>query len=304
MISRERLLGFLECPSCRTPLTSLQGCSGCGLLFHEQSGTPALFPPPHRRKVEFEFGPERSSVPPAQLERWLSHPSPCRPVRGLPHHLDGHHAAVLESLKGGASVLDVGCGGGQMRSWLERLGHAYVGTDISKTRVDAALREFGGPDLLCDAHFLPLRDGVFDVVYSAAATEHLACPFLGAQEAARVLRPGGYYLGNVAFLEPWHDSSFFHMSPLGVIELLTQASFEILHVWPARGWSGYRALMVMGSRLTQALSFVGTGIGVLSRSWLGLANSTKRLLGREVRREIVEDARVAGAIAWIARRSA
>ena len=108
----------------------------------------------------------------------------------------------------------------------------------------------------------------------------------------------------MAFLEPWHDSSFFHMSPLGVIELLTQAPFEILHVWPGRGWSGYCALMAMGNRLTQALSFAGSGTYLLFRSWSRFANFTKRLLGREVEREILADAKVAGAIAWIARRSA
>ena len=304
MIGRDRLLDLLCCPSCRSPLASLGGCSACGAQFREESGTPALFPPPRRRKVEFEFGHDRSTVPQALLESWLSYPPLCRPRRKLPHHLDGHHADVLESLKGGASVLEVGCGGGQMRPWLDGLGHTYVGTDISKARVDTGLRELGGPDFLSDAHFLPLRDGVFDAVYSAAATEHFACPHLAAQEAARVLRPGGYYLGNVAFLEPWHDSSFFHMSPLGVIELLTQASFEILHVWPGRGWSGYCALMAMGNRLTQALSFAGSGTYLLFRSWSRFANFTKRLLGREVEREILADAKVAGAIAWIARRSA
>jgi SAM-dependent methyltransferase len=304
MISRDRLLALLSCPSCRSPGVTSGGCSECGAQFREESGTPALFPPPRCRKVEFDFGPDRSTVPQARLDSWLSYPPRCRPGHELPHHLDGHHADVLASLKGGASVLEIGCGGGQMRPWLERLGHTYVGTDISKTRVDDVLREFGGPDLLSDAHFLPLRDRTFDVVYSTAATEHFACPYLAAQETARVLRLGGYYLGNVAFLEPWHDSSFFHMSPLGVIELLTQARFEILHVWPGRGWSGYSALMAMGNRLTQALSFAGNGTYLLFRSWARIANVTRRLLGREVEREILADAKVAGAIAWIARRSA
>jgi SAM-dependent methyltransferase len=82
------------------------------------------------------------------------------------------------------------------------------------------LQEFGGSDLLCDTHFLPFRDGHFDAVYTSVVTEHLACSMLAMQEFFRVLKPCGYYMGNCAFVEPWHDQSFFHLSPLGASELL------------------------------------------------------------------------------------
>ena len=141
-----------------------------------------------------------------------------------PYHLDLAHLDVINQLSKNSH---------NSGNWVRWRSNAQVhsvrkaistcGTDISKTRVIKHLQEYGGPDVLCDAHFLPFADCTFDVVYSAAVTEHLACPYLAAQEIARCLKPGGHYLGNVSFLEPWHDNSFFHMSPLGAFELLTQS---------------------------------------------------------------------------------
>jgi ubiquinone/menaquinone biosynthesis C-methylase UbiE len=189
-----------------------------------------------------------------------------------------------------------------MRSWLNGLGHRYVGIDISKVRVYEWLQKFGGPDLLADAHFLPFQDGKFDVVYSIAVTEHLACPFLVAQEVFRVLKPGGFYLGNCSFLEPWHDNSFFHMTPLGVYELLVQAGFKPLFIWPERNYSGYQAMMAMGNRFAQSFKLFGNFVYQGYRLSNLVRNRLNRLRGREIPADELDTARVAGAIFWIATR--
>src|SRR5262249_54583812 len=121
-----------------------------------------------------------------------------------------------------------------------------------------------------------------------------------AQEVARILKPGGFYLGNVSFLEPWHDDSFFHMSPLGVFEFLTQAKFDIEHIWPGYGYSGYRAIMSMGNKATKPLAFVGDAVYWIYRS----GNRVRDFLKRQTREggSIVDAAKVAGATDWIARR--
>jgi SAM-dependent methyltransferase len=154
---------------------------------------------------------------------------------------------------------------------------------------------------LCDAHFLPFADRTFDLVYSAAVTEHLACPYLVAQEVSRSLKPGGFYLGNVAFLEPWHDDSFFHMSPLGVFELLTQADFDIMYIWPGQGYSGFRAILNMGNKATRPLTFLGDFVYFVYRYGNRIRNLVKRR-DEWSTDSIVDSARVSGATDWIARR--
>jgi SAM-dependent methyltransferase len=297
MLNTSELLPLIACPDCRKPLKSFARCNYCELEFSDEGGTPKLFPRGSTtRSVRFDFCSERAT----RGERFSAcFSNPVRrgiaPSTDNPYHLDLAHLDVLNRLPRGSTVLEIGCGGGQMREFLRSKGHRYVGSDISKTRVYANLQKFGGPDLLCDVHFLPFADQSFDLVYSAAVTEHLACPYLVAQEVARALKPGGYYLGNVSFLEPWHDNSFFHMSPLGVFELLTQANFDIEHIWPGEGYSGYRALLAMGNWATRSLIFVGQGLFAVYK------------LGHRLRRsrslsDIEALAKIAGATDWIARR--
>jgi SAM-dependent methyltransferase len=207
-------------------------------------------------------------------------------------HLDRAHAGLIEQLRPGSSVLEIGCGGGQMRQPLAERGISHIGTDISDSRVNDRLRAHGGPDLLADAHFLPLDDDRFDFVYSAAVFEHLACPQLAAQEVARVLKPGGVFGGSVSFMEPWHDDSFYHMSPLGVYELLVQAGLTPEYIWP--GYSGFSALYGMGNKATRAL----LPLASITAAAFRLGN---RMRGRK--RAIEDEAKVAGAINWIAHKA-
>lgn len=186
-----------------------------------------------------------------------------------------------------------------MRDFLRGKRMRYVGIDISKSRVSDDLQKHGGPDLLCDAHFLPFADKSFDLVYTSAVTEHLACPYLVAQEIFRTIKPGGTYLGNVSFLEPWHDDSFFHMSPLGVYELLTQARFDVSYIWPGQNYHGFSALLSMGNKAKRPLRFVGSVLNAAYRYGNMARNLVKRRKHWNVDR-IEDAARVSGATDWIA----
>ena len=299
MIDRSELLSLLICPACSTPLQSYSDCTACGANYSESDGTPVIIPTAAARKVSFDFSQGRSTAG-AQFQDCFSYPPRCGAAGSEnPYHLDLAHLDILEQLSSGSSVLEIGCGGGQMRTYLESKQLRYVGIDISKTRVYEHLQLYGGPDLLCDSHFLPFNQGSFDIVYSAAVTEHLACPYLAAQEVARVLKPGGYYLGNVSFLEPWHDDSFFHMSPLGVFELLTQADFEVIHIWPSKGYSGFKAIPSMGNKATRPLTFLGDIMYFMYNSGNRLRVLVK---SPDPKGNITDSARVAGATDWIARR--
>lgn len=286
MLARSRLLDAVACPCCHEPLASLSECSSCGATFTTSDGPPSLIPGSVKRDVSFAFTSERSVA--GEAFRGAFRYPPAGTSTNV-HHLDDAHAVLLDQLAPGSSVLEIGCGGGHMREPLKARGTRYIGTDISAVRVNDTLRAHGGPDLLADAHFLPFADEQFDLVYSAAVVEHLACPQLAVQEVRRVLKPGGLFAGSVSFLEPWHDDSFYHMSPLGVFELMVQAGLKPEFVWP--GYSGFDALYGMGNKATRAL----LPLARFSAFAFRLGN---RLKGRS--RTVEDEAKVAGGMNWIA----
>jgi len=69
--------------------------------------------------------------------------------------------------------LDVGCGENKQ---------AVIGVDI---------RRLKGVDVVCDVHFLPFRDEVFDMVRSSVVVEHVLNPYRFFAEQFRVLKKGG-----------------------------------------------------------------------------------------------------------------
>ena len=179
MIEKRELLGLMICPACRSKLASFTGCNACGIAFAYTDGIPLIFQTTSTRTVTFQFTPERAVVGDL-FRKGFNYPARrgALPPGSSPYHLDAAHLDIIDRLPPGSLVLEVGCGGGQMREFLRAKGLRYVGIDISKSRVDADLQSKGGPDVLCDAHFLPFSDQSFDLIYTAAVTEHLACPYL------------------------------------------------------------------------------------------------------------------------------
>lgn len=95
----------------------------------------------------------------------------------------------------GDRVLDAGCGAGRTLGALRaRTGASglVVGTDVTPEMAARAATVAGhGRVLVADVARTPVRAGAFDVVFTAGLVEHLADPFAGLVELARVVRPGG-----------------------------------------------------------------------------------------------------------------
>lgn len=96
-------------------------------------------------------------------------------------------------------ILEVGCGTGMGLNLLSRLEgrSTFVGLDLSQQAVDIANARFSRPGSLTyvqgDAESLPFADGEFDVIINVESSHNypnLRGFFL---EAARVLRPGGFF---------------------------------------------------------------------------------------------------------------
>ena len=181
-----------------------------------------------------------------------------------------HRGPALEELLRGRTVLDLGAGDGRAGEMLKPLAGRYVAADY------AAL---AGAQLRADGHRLPFRDASFDAVVCVKVLEHVYDPFAFVQEVRRVLRPGGVFVGSVAFVEPYHDFSYFHMSPLGVAEVLKRNGFRLVDLEP--GLPGLASIM-WAYVPVGAVRKVGSAMhAVLSASSRASGKAYARLRGKQ-----------------------
>ena len=97
--------------------------------------------------------------------------------------------AVAET--GPRRVLEVGCGLGELATWISReTGAVVVAVDLSPRMVELA-RANGVDAQVGDVQALPFGDGEFDVAVAAWMLYHVPQLARGVAELARVLRHGG-----------------------------------------------------------------------------------------------------------------
>lgn len=98
----------------------------------------------------------------------------------------------------GATVLDVGCGGGLFAEEVARLGCRVTGVDLSPRSIEIAKQHAEQTGLgisydIAEADRLPFPDSSFDLVYCVDVLEHVNDVSRVVAESARVLRTGGMY---------------------------------------------------------------------------------------------------------------
>jgi 2-polyprenyl-3-methyl-5-hydroxy-6-metoxy-1,4-benzoquinol methylase len=87
-------------------------------------------------------------------------------------------------------LADIGCGTGQLWSFLRQQFDRYVGVDLIRYEGFPAGGEFHSTDLTLGR--LPLPEDSADVVASVETIEHLENPRAFARELVRVAKPGGW----------------------------------------------------------------------------------------------------------------
>ncbi len=289
----------LVCPSCDCGLEghgSAFFCSSCGLRYESgEQGVPDLrLRAPKPVLHPFTVGCNGIDT----MHAW------CRPMKvqaqpavdfgniNAPFHFTPELLSHFPRASAPeCTALDLGCGAGMHRRLCELAGYRYVGVDIAAPSAT----------LLADAHALPFADDTFDFVLSMAVLEHLQYPFIATREVMRVLRPGGIYLGTVAFLEPFHGNSFYHHTHLGTANSIASSGLEIEFISPAVGWPGIYALARSGlfPRMPAALVKAAvTPLHLLHRTWWMLGS----LLGRPSTSEHERARKTAGAFYFKARK--
>lgn len=242
-------LEILACPFCGAGLThrdSIVACSGCGQNYRVTAAgqVDLRLPRPRKTTVEFELGGNTdgsADSPPQDFGFLRPNPDPQLLYNTIPIPpllLDGNRLtpellSYFPKAQPGKKgyMLDLGCGGQPFREICRHTNFEYVGMDY-----DGDL-----PMLLGDAHALPFPDQTFDFIVSFAVWEHLHNPFVAAKEAFRVLKPGGIFIGTVAFLEPFHLRSYFHHTHLGTYHVLQSAGLSVKVVAPNIVWNSLRA---------------------------------------------------------------
>lgn len=140
---------------------------------------------------------------------------------------------VLQDRADGELCLEVGCGQEDLSASMEKKGYYWIGLD-SRLRPKITVRG--------DAHHLPFRNDCIDKILCFKVLEHLRNPFQALREASRVLKKGGYIIGSVAFLEPYHNS-YYHFTHIGIRTALEQAGFKIDEI--SAGWDIFESIAVM-----------------------------------------------------------
>lgn len=101
---------------------------------------------------------------------------------------------VAETLKArgvtGGLLVDVGCGAGQLRPFVEPRFARYIGVDVVRYEDFPAEAEFTKVDL--DTGRVALPDASADVVAAVETIEHLENPRAFLRELVRLVSPGGW----------------------------------------------------------------------------------------------------------------
>ncbi|TET26677.1 MAG: class I SAM-dependent methyltransferase [Candidatus Bathyarchaeum sp.] len=108
------------------------------------------------------------------------------------------------------SILDCACGGGGQMQELRKLGFKNVaGIELSSKFVITTKNAdvaYGG--VKADMHWVPFRDGVFDVVTSFHTIEHSYYPAKLLQEFWRVIKPKGRLFVILPYPDSGHENDF------------------------------------------------------------------------------------------------
>jgi 2-polyprenyl-6-hydroxyphenyl methylase/3-demethylubiquinone-9 3-methyltransferase len=100
----------------------------------------------------------------------------------------------------GLRLLDIGCGGGLVSEPLARLGFAVTGIDAGDEMLEVARGHAAASGVAVDyrkttAEDLAASGATYDAVLALEVVEHVADPGLFLAAAARLVRPGGAFIG-------------------------------------------------------------------------------------------------------------
>jgi len=152
--------------------------------------------------------------------------------QSLDSYIQQFHNQFLDPV----NILDLGCGEGNSIDLFQRTFEnvSWHGVDIedspevrNRTLNSEYIQSFDGVNL-------PYPDNAFDLIYCNQVLEHVRFPDALIHEAFRVLKPNGWFIGSVSYLEPHHSYSIFNFTPFGVVRVFSDAGFALEEIRPGR----------------------------------------------------------------------
>ncbi len=122
-------------------------------------------------------------------------------------------------------VLNAGCGARDITDFLVQHGAASVeNCDLKSSIPDA---------IIADLTAVPRPDNTYDTILCNAVLEHVQFPDGVVKELRRLLKPTGYLLICIPFMQPYHPApDFRRYSREGMLELARVHDLEVLEILP------------------------------------------------------------------------
>lgn len=250
---------------------TLVRCSKCGLLYVNPRPTAGEMPRYY----------------PSSYEPYKAKASAMKSIMSL---VEGRNARnIARLLEPGSTVLEIGCGAGELLQRIAKRGLVARGVENSPHAV-AGARALGldvYQGTLAEAH---LEDASVDAVILKHVIEHLPSPSATLKEIHRVLRPGGYvvlWLPNGASLEArlfgryWHGYDLprhlFTFGPRTISDMLSRGGFRVTRL--SYSWVPNDLIRSLRHVLALKLSFPAKAIATSNVLLLAAFTPVSVLLG-------------------------
>lgn len=149
------------------------------------------------------------------------------------HASQFHSSNYISLCSPGDRVLDLGCGSGQSMFDFPDFINWY-GVDIEDNRlIWNNLQQRNNADFLVfDGINIPYPNDYFNIIYCNQVLEHVFSFHALLTDVYRVLKSGGYFLGSLSYLEPFHSLSYCNFTPYGFKTYVELSGFKLIELRP------------------------------------------------------------------------